>query len=78
MKNVEVTKAAVIDQISGKLLKDGARILATPISELCDLSITLESFPDPCKIAKVKPLFIKGSKTNPSNYRPKSLSAFVI
>ena len=73
LKNVEVTKAAGIDQISGKFLKDGARILAKPISELCNLSMTLGSFPDACKIAKVKPLFKKGSKTDPSNYRPISL-----
>ena len=73
LKNVEVTKAAGIDQISGKFLKDGARILAKPISQLCNLSMTLGSFPDACKIAKVKPLFRKGSKTDPSNYRPISL-----
>ena len=73
LKNVEVTKAAGIDQISGKFLKDGARILAKPISELCNLSMTLGSFLDACKIAKVKPLFKKGSKTDPSNYRPISL-----
>ena len=73
LKNVEVTKAAGIDQISGKFLKDGARILAKPISELWNLSKTLGSFPDACKIAKVKPLFKKGSKTDPSNYGPTSL-----
>ena len=73
LKNVEVTKAAGIDQISGKFLKDGARILEKPISELCNLSMTLGSFPDAFKIAKVKPLFKKGSKTDPSNYRPISL-----
>ena len=71
LKNVEVTKTAGIDQISGNFLKDGARILAKPISELCNLSITLgrstEAFP------KVKPLFKKSSKTDPSNYRPISL-----
>ena len=34
------------------------------------LSIKLASFPYSCKIAKLKPLFKKGSKTNPSNFRP--------
>ena len=73
LKKLEVTKAAGLTQISGKSLKDGARILAKPISELCNLSMALGSFPDACKIAKVKPLFKKGSKTDPSNYRPISL-----
>ena len=44
LKNVEVTKAAGIDQISGKFLKDGAQILVKHISELCNLSMTLRSF----------------------------------
>ena len=35
--------------------------------------MALESFPDACKIAKVKALFKKGSKADPSNYRPISL-----
>ena len=35
--------------------------------------MALESFPNACKIAKVKPLFKMGSKTNQSNYRPISL-----
>ena len=73
LKSVEVRKAAGIDQILGKFLKDGARILAKPISELCNLSMALGSFLDACKIAKVKPLFKKGSKTDPSNYRRISL-----
>ena len=44
LKSVEVRKAAGIDQILGKFLKDGERFLAKPISELCNLSITLGSF----------------------------------
>ena len=47
--------------------------MAKPISELWNLSITLQSFLDACEIAKVKPLFKKGSKTDPSNCRPTSL-----
>ena len=73
MKIIEVKNAIGIDQILGKFLKDGARIVAKLISKLCSLSMTLESFLDACKIAKVKLLFKKGSKTDPSNYRQISL-----
>ena len=52
LKNVEVTKAGGIKRISGKFLKHGARILAKPISQLCNLSMTLGSFLDTYKTRK--------------------------
>ena len=53
------SKTAGIDNSSGKFLKDGVHVLARPISQLCNLSIKLSSFPRSCKITKVKPLFKK-------------------
>ena len=50
--------------------KDRARILVKLISELCHISMALRSFPDACKIAKITPLFKKGSKTDPSYFKP--------
>ena len=73
LRSTNVCKTAGIDYLFGHFLKDGSRILSKPISELCNLSIKLGSFPDFCKIAKLKTLFKKGSETNPSNYRPISL-----
>ena len=66
-------KAAGIDNLSGIFLRDGARVLALPISQICNLSIEKSVFPRSCKIAKLKPLFKKGSLTEPKNYRPISL-----
>ena len=54
-------------------MKDGAEILAKPLSEIYNLSITSRAFPNACKVAKLKPIFKKGKKTDPSNYRPISL-----
>jgi len=54
-------------------LKEGANILTTPLTKICNLSITTSKFPNKCKQAKLKPLFKKGSKTEPTNYRPISL-----
>ena len=73
LRSTNIRKAAGIDDLSGRFLKDGSRVLSKPMSELCNLSIKLGSFPDSCKIAKLEALFKKGSKTNPSNYRPISL-----
>ena len=73
LRGINICKAAGIDDLLSRFLKDGSQVLSKPISELCNLSIKLGSFPDSCKIAKLKPLFKKGSKTNPSNYRPISL-----
>ena len=73
LKTPQVSKAAGIDNLSGRFLKDGAKVLSKPISDLCNLSITSEKFPDPCKISKPKSLYKKGSLTEPCNYRPISL-----
>ena len=61
------------DEISSKFLKDGAEVLALPLYNLVNLSIKQSLFPDQCKTAKLKPLFKKGSKSVPKNYRPISL-----
>ena len=66
LKATQVSNAAV----SGHFLKDGAKVLSKPISDLCNLSITSETFHDICKVAKLKPLYKKGSLTEPCNYRP--------
>ena len=70
---LDVSKAPGIDEIPSRFLKDGAEILAKPISGIINLSIKLSTFPDKCNIAKLMPLFKKGSKTDPKNYLPISL-----
>ena len=73
MANIESSKAAGIDKLPGRFFKDGANILAKPISALCNLSISQGVFPNACKVAKLKLIFKKGKKTDPSNYRSISL-----
>ena len=73
MTNIESSKAAGVDKLSGRFLKDGGNILAKPISTLCNLSISQGVFPNACRVAKLKSIFEKGKKTDPSNYRPISL-----
>ena len=73
LKGLNPSKAADIDNLSGKFLKDGAHVLAQPMSQFRNLSIQLKSFPRSCKIAKVNPIFKKGFKTDPQNYHLISL-----
>ncbi|MFM1566744.1 MAG: RNA-directed DNA polymerase, partial [SAR86 cluster bacterium] len=73
LKGINPTKAAGLDNIAGKFLKEGASVLATPVTQICNLSISLSAFPDKCKHAKLKPLFKKGATTEAKNYRPISL-----
>ena len=53
LKDMNVDKAAGIDNLSGKFLKDGANILA----KQCNLSIKYSVFPKDCQIAKLKHLY---------------------
>ena len=73
LEDVKTSKSAGIDNLAGKFLKEGAPMLASLITDLCNLSISLSSFPDDCKIAKLKSFYKKEAKTKPKNYRPISL-----
>ena len=68
-----MSEAAGLDNLSDRFLKDGAKVLAKPITDLSYLSVTSEKFPDSCKLAKLKSLYKKGSLTEAPNYRPISL-----
>ena len=66
LKSTQLSKAACLDSLSGRFLKGGAKFLAKPISELCNLSTNSEKFPDLCKVGKLNPLYKKsGSLTQP-------------
>ena len=73
LKNIDISTAAGVSNLPGRFLKDGAVILAKPVTEICNFSIKSKLFPDPWKLAKLKPIFKKWSRMDPSNYRPISL-----
>ena len=77
IEDIDPSKSVGIDNIEGRFLRDGAPVLVGPIADLCHLSIMLCKFPQGCKIAKLKPLYKKGSKLEPKNYRPISVLPLV-
>ena len=66
-----------IGNLGGRFLRDGAKVLAKSITVIFNLLVEKSVFPDECKIAKLKPLYKKGSKLEPKNYRPISLLPIV-
>ena len=70
---IDISKAAGIDEIWGKFLKDGPNILVKPTAEICNISIPSRLFPSDCKFTKLKSLYKKGSKINPESFKPISL-----
>ena len=65
LKNIDISKVAGIGNLPGRFLKDGAVILVKPVTEICNLSIKWRIFPDPCKLAKLKPISKKRVKNEP-------------
>ena len=47
--------------------------MCTYIDKICNVSNKRATFPDKCKVTKIKPLYKKGLKSDSKNFRPISL-----
>ena len=59
--NIDPDKACDIDEIPGRFLKDGAKLLIYPLCKIINFSLSCK-FSLVCKTAKVKPLYKKDKK----------------
>ena len=73
LRSLDSNKATGMDQIPGTFLRNGAEVLTLPFRNIINLLIKSSTFPEECKIAKLKPMFKKGARTDLKNYRPISL-----
>lgn len=64
------SKTSGHDAIITKIIKLNAMKLSIPLSHIINLSFEQGYFPDQLKLSIVKPLFKKGDKRDPGNYRP--------
>jgi len=60
-------------EISTKILKISADYISSPLTHTVNKSISTGIFPERLKYSIVNPVYKKGDKTNPANYRPISL-----
>lgn len=75
--NLNTNKSTGVDKVHPKVLKECSDSLAKPLSLLFNLSYCSGRVPQLWQCANVTPLFKKGDKLNPSNYRPVSLTSVV-
>ena len=74
LQNLDCKKANGPDNIPTRLIKDTASEIADVVSFLFNQSYSLSQLPaDWCK-ANIVPIFKKGAKQHPNNYRPVSLT----
>jgi Notch-like protein len=63
------------DEISTKILKVSVPYIISPLTYICNKSLSQGVFPDALKFSIVKLIFKNGDKLITSNYRPISLLA---
>ena len=73
LTRLNINKSAGTDNIGPKVLKIAAPIIFKPLTHIINLSIATCTFPDKLKEAKITPIYKKGDKSIPSNYRPISI-----
>ena len=75
LKNLDKRKARGPDEVSPWVLKECAEELTLPIFMIFSNSLEQGKLPDIWKQANITPIFKKGNKSNPLNYRPVSLTS---
>ena len=74
LSNLNASKAAGSDQLSGKLLKATACESAQILQMIFQRSLDTGELPADWKKALITPVFKKASRSDPANYRPVSLT----
>jgi hypothetical protein len=75
IQKLKPDSAAGPDEIGPKLLQELESVLSTPLASIFRESINTGEVPEDWKRANVTPIFKKGSKSDPGNYRPVSLTS---
>jgi len=74
LASLKMNKASGVDQVSTNMLLELSPVIVDVVTELFNKLLASADVPPEWKLANVTPIFKKGSKSSPSNYRPVSLT----
>ena len=77
IKKMIYNKSPGVDRMPTKLFKEIVEQISTPLAIFFNLSLEEGIVPSECKEANITPLFKKGSRNKPENYRPVRLTSVV-
>ncbi len=77
LKALRPDKSPGIDQLHPRVLKELAEELAAPLTIIYNTSLREGELPTQWREANICPIFKKGDKEDPANYRPVSLTSIV-
>ena len=74
LNKLNPSKSSGPDNLHPRVLKEIGPAIADPLTLLFNNSLTLRQIPDQWKTAVITPIYKKGKKSDPGNYRPVSLT----
>ena len=77
LDKLKIDKSPGPDGIHNRVLYETREVILEPLTKLLITSIESGKLPDDWKTANVTPIFKKGKKSDPNNYRPVSLTSTV-
>ena len=77
LEKLNVNKSCGPDNMHPRVLQETAKASSIPLEKIFKLSLSSGECPDDWKTANVTPIHKKGDRTDPSNYRPVSLTSQV-
>ena len=77
LENLNVNKSPDVDGFHPRILKETAQEIGIPLTNLFKLSINTGIIPTSWKLAQITPIYKKGDRSNPRNYRPISITSIL-
>ena len=75
LKKLREDKSTGVDNLSPRLLVGIGEAIVKPVTIIFNKTLDMSKVPDDWRRANVTPIYKKGSRTKPENYRPVSLTS---